>query len=577
MGNQSSKHYKSNKQDGAANGTQRKTRQQPRKDSRSKRVNFDNTRADKFEQDLKKMRPGKRYPDAKKVTSVDNDVSWYARNAELLNAAASIPFASVLGNPVLGIGSGTNTVPGLMTFCYSPAFGADGTEQPFALNQAARSLYSFEVHANSRNYNYTDQDLMILILAGTQPFAMLASMIRAYGIVKTYSEQSKYTPDALLSAMGFYPADFRENLANIWFDINEMIARTGQIWIPNTMPLLQRWYWMNTNIYKDADSTLAQNYMYVQWQYFAYSETSSTTGGCLRPLVIDTSTSGTLPSWNAFTPGIKQYTWKQWKTAFDGLMEPLLTSEDRGIIFGDIMNAFGQDKIYAMTSITSDYRIEPVYSQEVLTQMENLIVTPFRPRGLVQNSSGGLTPIWDDSPVNTDVGVTKQVVATNTAINFHHNSPVSPAEIVVATRLQTVGMAATEAKVGVASTITTSKPDSEFTLTNTTHFPLACASETVNKVYVTRSPGASIGTEFNPWMAFDNTGGPTAMLAGGYMTFDWSPAIYAAQFTNASGPQLSTDVRAVYMEFDNYTNLTTANLSKLHNMAMFSLYGMPMF
>lgn len=59
---------------------------QGRKDSKDKRVNYDNERESKFTADAKKLGC--------------NDISWYANNAELMKAAGSLPFSSVLGNSV---------------------------------------------------------------------------------------------------------------------------------------------------------------------------------------------------------------------------------------------------------------------------------------------------------------------------------------------------------------------------------------------------------------------------------------------------------------------------------------------
>lgn len=65
---------------------QRSRRRQPRKDSSSKRVNFDNTRESRFARDIKR--------DACKADA--NDPSWYAQNAELMRAAASYNFATTV-------------------------------------------------------------------------------------------------------------------------------------------------------------------------------------------------------------------------------------------------------------------------------------------------------------------------------------------------------------------------------------------------------------------------------------------------------------------------------------------------
>lgn len=82
-------------------------REQPRKDSKAKRVNLDNARESRVERDIRR--------DSQKVTA--NDIQWYSRNPELLKSSASLPFAKVLGAQVAGDQS--IPVPGIMKFAYS--------------------------------------------------------------------------------------------------------------------------------------------------------------------------------------------------------------------------------------------------------------------------------------------------------------------------------------------------------------------------------------------------------------------------------------------------------------------------
>lgn len=578
MANQNSKTQKSEVNNEGCKGNKSTNnkikRQQPRKDSKSRRVNYDNERVSKMQKDT----IGKRYPMPNRdKTSKDNDVSWYSKNPELLKAAASFPFASVLGR---SIGDISQVIPGVMTFSWKPAFGTDGTAAPYALNQASRSYYSFEVHANSRNYNYTDQDLMILTIAGTQPFCMLAAMCRAYGYMKVYSEQDSYSPRQVIRAMGFDYDDLKKHLANMWFDINEMISRTGQIWIPNTMPLLKRWYWMNSNIYTDANSTLAQKYMYVQSRYLQYNETASNKGGCLLPLYLTEGSTGNL-SYVEFAPGDATnvvYTWDQWKQAFDGLMDPLLNSEDRGIIFGDILNAFGKDQIYAMSPITPDLRVEPVYSQEVLTQFENCVATPFRPAGLVQDPNGGLIAAWESKPFAGVSTYNFNGVPLTAVLNFHHNSPVTPDEIVVATRSMTMGKISSPIVAGIDSTqINNPVAAGALNVVQTDNVPQTCGSEVINSIIIIQNiTGTSLqwrqSTKYNELSSWGSS-------VGAVYAFDWSPAVYAYTFgTSPSSTTATSQIpNNVYMEFDNYTTVDVSVLRKLHDMSMYSLFGMPMF
>lgn len=333
------------KRDSVQNKGKRPMRgKQGRKDSNSKRINLDNERESKFEKDMCK---GAKWTDAR-----SNDVSWYAKTPELLRAAASLPFSITTGaKPEFTI---PEAVPGVLRIRWTPAVGgSDGNP----INQAANSKYSFTVHANSRNYAYDPADQMKMILAGSQVFSAIAAGLRAYGIMHRFEQRDYYTPQALVSAMGFSYTDLRSNLANMWYGLNELIARSQQIWIPNDMPVITRWFWLNSNIYRDGGSIKAQYYIFQQRFFWKY--------------VLGTSLESTNLESVAWPDDC---TWSQYLGFVDSLIQPLLDSQDRGIIFGDILKAYGPDKIYALNNIDNTYVVEPVYDREVLTQIENLTV-----------------------------------------------------------------------------------------------------------------------------------------------------------------------------------------------------------
>lgn len=163
-----------NNQRNGKTAQKRVNREQPKKDSKAKRVNFDNERLDKVE---KQMRKDSGYRDCR-----SNDVLWYAKTPELLRSAASIPFSTTLGTkPEFTI---PTAVPGVLQIDWAPTVG--GMEAR-PINQAANSIYSFTVHANSRNYSYDPADQMKMIIAGMQVFSALAAGIRAYGVMLNFS------------------------------------------------------------------------------------------------------------------------------------------------------------------------------------------------------------------------------------------------------------------------------------------------------------------------------------------------------------------------------------------------------
>lgn len=559
-------------------------REQPRKDSQSKRVNLDNIREDKVKRIIEQ--------DAKKPNR--NDISWYSRNPQLLQAAASIPFSSVLGEISSNIGDPSqpiDSVYGIMVLPWSPCLGADDV----ALNQSFNSQYSYNVHANSRNYAYTAPDLGILELAGIQVFNIIASMIRAFGVVRWYQERNNYLPDALLHAMGFQPKDVRQHRSQMWFDINNLIDQTRQIWIPNTMPIADRWFNLNSNVYTDADDqSISQLYVYVQDAYYIYSETGLSTGSALllvnekgEPCDYDEEVAGGVLNYSnaAFNPAYNQYTWEEWMTVAQAMIDALINSEDRGIIFGDILNAYGQDNIRALTSIDSSYVVTPAYNAEVLTQIENWLESPAVLKGIGQ-TSGNLTlaSIWAQQSVMYYSSSQKRAIPripTAALINFHTSSQPTPEMVVVGTRCVALGYQS----VGGRMTI---KLSTNNVGTGIVSLPYACGTEIphatilYNFKRLTTTPVLQVNATWNSqyFRANNIPGFLRSAALGSIMSFDWHPFFYdtGAHTTMPETPAIqgfNGSIVANYGDHANYSYIDNTVMAKLHRTCLFSLLGVP--
>lgn len=522
------------------NGKGSQRREQPRKDSRSKKINFDNERDSKFMKDIESET---------RKTSKSNDVGWYARNPEMLRAAASLPFSTTVGMPV-GWDSGAR-IPGLMTLRWIPLLGGANA---VPLNAAANSIYSYVVHANSRNYRYNAPDLMLLIVAGANLFSWLAHGIRAYGIARNYDQTNAYTPDILLRGMGFDPDDIRANLSQMWFDLNEMIARSSQIWIPNDLPFIERWFWLNSNVYMDASGTKAQYYMFRPEDYLVYNEKTESTGGFLQ--------------YKRYAgDGTKSGTWERFRDVINEMFDALLESEDRGIIFGDILKAYGADKIYALKPIPSDYRVIPVYDPEVLTQIENATCMNVNPLQLKQDPD--TNRLWNNfGSFATGTNLLANVhLPVGTILNFHTPEVPTPAQIMVATRLTALG--------------TDFVLDSNNKVVGTA--PYTCGTEYIQDIDIAYLDSSTQGYTF--FTVTPKKGAAAQAYFGEfalYNAFDWAPAWPCYNFTDikvgesvpSKGLRDCTLERTV-MDIDQYAWLDVDVVSKMHLSALYSELGVP--
>lgn len=498
-------------------------RRQPRRDSNSKRVNYDNTRVQKFDKDIETP-----------ISNKSNDIAWYGKANGLIEAAARLPFSNTTGFN-LPYGK-KEAVPGVMALTYMPTIGANGATASGEniATTAANSYYSYVVHANSRNQSYDAPDLMMATLAGMDALAFIAVGIRAYGVMNLYDQNNKYLPDALLTAMGFDPSDLRANYSHMLFDINNLIAQASQIWIPDTMPLMQRKFWMNTNIYMDSDSVKGQYYLFVPRCVYKFSETGSPNGTSLVPVVWNTN---------------QKYKWSQFVKVAQSLISALVNSQDRGIMFGDILKAYGKEHLYTLSPIDVNYTVTPVYDHEVLTQIENATCGAIDVGDITQTESGTIQQAWK---ANTPDKTQGNYFPSRSVLNFHFKETPTADQIMIATRLKAGYM-------GYNQT-------GEVKLAH----PFATGSEVIYSMYIYyyHNDALEVAQMVNDkFLTLDNI--------RRWVAFDYAPWIYQFDaLPTSGGPDVWTP-SAAFGDYDNYTTVDDINLLRLHKTALMSLFGVP--
>nr|AVX53665.1 putative capsid [Marmot picobirnavirus] len=488
-----------------------------------------------------------------------NDPSWYMQSPELAKSASSLPFSQTTG----GFPAFNDAVPpGVLSIEYWPTLGGAYLDP---LNQAANMMYSYTVHANSRNTKYDAPDEMLIVIAASQLFAAIAMGVRAYGVIKWYEQRNAYVPDTLVLAMGFDPEDLRANLSKMWFDLNLLIDQATQLWVPKDMPVFQRWFWLNSNVYMDGDTFRSQMYIFVPkgfWQYKEGPDSPDGTGaGALQ-----------MRGWanHTTTQPVNKRTWQEYMNMVNDMLASLINSQDRGIIFGDILKAYG-DNIFKMNPIDSSYKVVPVYSQEVLSQIENLTTIQSIPVSVIQDKNTvTLKEYWSPLAEENPSG---QCLPGKVVLNFHQDTIPTNEQIFVATRLQAVGniMAQYEGVEG----------DPSIT-------PYACGTEVVYTVIMwARNPRTrNVAGMLFP-LKWEKSGSDFVMpvkpdKVGLYMAFDWAPFIYVldstetGQWVNSKKPGTHLfDVVHAYGDYDMYTIVDASNLQQLHQTALYSLFGVP--
>lgn len=305
-----------------------------------------------------------------------NDVSWYTKNAQMLMDAASYSYNTPLGfavqwsnlftDPDNNLDWGRVTgkgVPGLMSLgvVCCPSRSINSTSPA---NIAAQNIYSYVRYMNSGSKNYDQADLMLYLLAMDQIYAYWNWAKRIYGYISQYSQYNRYMPRAYALADNVNIDDLWANISDLREWLNKTAAQISAFCVPAVMPFFLRHSWMFSNIYKDSDTLKAQQYQFTPTLWYYYDETGSANGGQLYAFYPN----------NAETHPL--LTFQDIITNFNKMFNKIAYSEDVGVMSGDILKAYGQDKLFMLSPVTPDYVVTPVYNEEVLNQIHNSTVIP---------------------------------------------------------------------------------------------------------------------------------------------------------------------------------------------------------
>lgn len=531
-------------------------REQPRKDSSSKRINLDNERISRLEKDIvtESGSWGK--------TSARNAINWYNRNPQALAGAANISTVFPTGSvyPWLNLDkNGVACMPAVMSIGLATTLG---TSADVPLNQASQGNYSFVVHANSRNKLYDAPDLTINYLASANIFAALAKGIRAYGSMLMFTAENLQMPEALIRAQGFNYQDLLNNYYRMRNDLNIRIARARDVWVPKDIPLIERWFWLNTNIYMDSQSVKDQFYVLNVTTFYKFSEISSTSGG---ELVLTDKVSVT--DWEG-----GDVTWSKYLSMVDDMLDVFMGSQDRGIMSGDVLKAYGGENLYRLDEVPEGYTVIPTYDPEVLTQIMNATYVPNLVMSRITQNNSGTTPVLETKFSLRSIAIpsypyTYPAIALPppyACLNFKMSAPPTQDQIVEATRLTSIGS---------RRILADGKTDQYL------YVPKTSGTEFMRSatVWYTRWDGTEKKLKISSETKTANDNAIRRIL----FPFDWRPLDYALVYKEAGDDTTATKVVKPYYieditgEMEWIVPLDNGTLDRLNVVCLYSLLGVP--
>lgn len=523
----------------------------------------------------------------------DNDFSWYNTLPELTDAAGRFPFSRPLGVQINWDKAVSNAVddftinddvkfqldaglskalPGIMTLNWVPTMGVsvDGNSP---INVAAREIYSFVRHANSGAANYDSTDLMIYLLAMDSIYSMYTDATRAYGLLNMYISTNRYMPKAVLGALGWDFEDLVANQAQFRWAINNIAYKISSFNVPNFMSYFMRHMWMNENVFMDKPNTKAQMYAYNQTHVYQYS-----------PKDVETNPGGlTFVSVTSLTSG---KTVSNWLKMMNTLIDPILASEDFGIMSGDILKAFTPTNLFSVKPIDIDYILVPGYNPEVLTQIINAV--PMGQPYTTHETMDGVELSFDvrqvvdettaegylfqrpafttlDRITDTQLGMgAARTQFVDRLITSDDEIPDVP-YVVVSTRL-----------VNCADTLL-QKPSAPYTNISTWSDAQNCGTEVLCSITITTLTG-KVGQEYTKEIVIGSEGIVFGVAQIDDYTdrlnqlskFDWMPTL---PILNKAGDKIS--FCGYYQDTCNYTLMTCDDLSRLHEAAVMSMFYTP--
>lgn len=328
-----------------------------------------NYRNKKFERKPKDKDTPKKVGNDKRLSSL-NDISWYNRFPELLDAAGKLPFAKLpgmvlnlnkVGSAATPSGMKTlttndHTMPGFMSIDWLPSVGySEDNLSP--ISTASRELYAKVRAKFSGNLDENGPDIIMYMMALDSVFSYIGYLKRIYRSLNTFSPLNTMFPDGVLRCMGITEAEslaMRKDKTRFWGLINDLIHQATKFTCPDVMDIFNRHYWMSSNVYGDAASPKAQFYVFNQRAWYEFKETTST-GGSLE-----------------MQEGPTEHTVDAYYQFGYNLISKLSASDDAYTINGHLMRAFEGTSNFVISTLNEDELLDSVYVPEVLMQIHNI-------------------------------------------------------------------------------------------------------------------------------------------------------------------------------------------------------------
>lgn len=285
-------------------------------------------------------------------------------NETNIKPVTSFGWPTIAGTAVTSWNDKTMRMPGIYMIDFVPSFGFSKSKTD-PVNVAALRNFAYIRTFISGSRSYTPADVMIytMSVAGLVPHFM--AIRRALTLYNSFDANTRYTPKALITAMGINYQDLVNHYANYVGRFNNLAAKFNKMPVPANIAQADRWAYLSSNIFKDSASTKGQFYMYRPTHYPVFKVSHMLTN--LPCVEME-------PVFGPANTGV--ITLSAYMDKIDAALNRLLNATYLATMMGDILSCYTADGCYQLGAMQLGDTMEPVCDDWALRQIHNVLTIP---------------------------------------------------------------------------------------------------------------------------------------------------------------------------------------------------------
>lgn len=474
-----------------------------------------------------------------------NSYSNYSQEAGKL--AFGVPLGAILSddyNDAINM-----AIPGVMTIAFIPTPGVSN-DFTSPMNRSSIHYWTQLRSIQKASAPYDHQDVTMMLIAMDSCYMFHRLMKKAYGLMRNFTPLNRYYPRAILAGMGFNFNDLLNNIDDFRAYINQFAYNCGQYALPKDVWFFDRHEELTSTIIVDSDTTRAQTYQFVPAGFWQYDNTVA---------------SGSQLIWKTWLGDNPQaptlHTFEEIVAFGNALINAVSNEQDFSYISGDMMQLYGSANCHSLPYTMEGEIVNPVYSEEIMSQVENMMIAG--------EWATGYTPVISQNPeVNSGAIIFQpQFKAMETVeeswsawtrhyMNMHMEHPTSD-DVLVASRLMY------NQSMPALGTVSVTSCGSEI-VQFVQIWEVNPSTGAFREIYVDSNALVSdFGTESSASIQGD------IQKAARLTQFDWHPMIRWYAGPNSATPNVFLGWVG---DIDNITPVPDQNLFRMHEAAMFSLF-----